>query len=428
MRRNGSGFSLEKHNLPRAQIKGKQLYYGYIVAVASIVLQVVMWGTFSTYGVFFTPLQDEFAWSRAEISGARSLSMLVWGFMSILLGSLNDRFGPRVIMAVCGCFFGLGYFLMSQISSIWQLYLFHGLIIGIGLSATDVVILSTVVRWFVRRRGMMTGIIKAGTGLGMFLMPLVATVFISSYSWRISYMILGVVGSILIISVAQLLRRDPTHVKQMPDKEKRVKFADLQSLEAGLSFHDSIRTRQLWVTSILCFTIWFCVNVVLVHIAPYAIDIGISPTKAALILSAIGAISIFGRLVLGSMSDRIGCTRSLTICCVTFVLSFILLLISGSFWTLTLFAAIYGIAHGGFAAVLSPLVGELFGLRSHGVILGFVIFISTVGGAVSQILAGYIFDTTGSYQVAFILCLLMAVIGLMLSFNLKPVVSGESFK
>ena len=416
---------MENHDLPRSPIKGNQFYYGYIVAIVSIVLQVIMWGIFNTYGVFFIPLQDEFAWSRAEISGARSLSMFVWGFMSILLGNLNDRFGPRVIMAICGCFFGVGYFFMSQISSIWQLYLFHGLIIGIGVSATDVVILSTVARWFVQRRGMMTGIIKAGTGLGMFVMPLVATGFISSYSWRISYMILGVLGFILITSLAQLLRRDPTQVKQVLDKENRVKFADLKSVELGLSFHDSIRTRQLWITSILYFAIWFCVNVVLVHVTPYAIDIGISPTKAAVVLSAIGAISIFGRLVLGSVSDRIGCTRSITICCVTFVISFILLLFAGSFWMLILFAVIYGIAHGGFATLISPLVGELFGLRSHGVILGLVIFIGTVGGAASPIFAGYMFDTYESYQVAFIICLLMGVIGLIFSVILKPVVSTE---
>jgi MFS family permease len=387
-----------------------------------------MWGIFNTYGVFFIPLQDEFMWSRAEISGARSLSMFVWGFLGILLGNLNDRYGPRVIMAVCGCFFGVGYFLMSQVNSIWQLYLFHGLIVGIGVSATDVVILSTVARWFVQRRGMMTGIIKAGTGLGMFIMPLVATVFISSYSWRISYMILGVLGFILIISLAQLLRRDPAHVKQVPDKETRVKFADLKSAELGLSFHDSTRTKQLWITSILYFAIWFCVNIVLVHITPYAIDIGISPTKAAVVLSSIGAISILGRLVLGSMSDRIGCTRSITICCVTFVLSFILLLIAKSFWMLILFALIYGIAHGGFATLISPLVGELFGLRSHGVILGLIICIGTVGGAISPIFAGYMFDTTESYQVAFIICLLMGVTGLMFSVTLKPVVSAGSFK
>ena len=189
---------MEKHDIPGSPIKRAQFYYGYIVAGASIVLQVIMWGIFNTYGVFFIPLQDEFTWSRAEISGARSLSMFVWGFLGILLGNLNDRYGPRVIIAVCGCFFGLGYFLMSQINSIWQLYLFHGLIVGIGVSATDVVILSTVAHWFVKKRGMMTGIIKAGTGLGMFIMPLAATGLISSYSWRTSYMILGVMGFIII--------------------------------------------------------------------------------------------------------------------------------------------------------------------------------------------------------------------------------------
>jgi MFS family permease len=202
-----------------------------------------------------------------------------------------------------------------------------------------------------------------------------------------------------------------------------VNLTELKSVELGLKFFDSIRTRQLWITSIIYFAIWFCVNVVLVHVAPYAIDIGNSPTKAAGILSTIGAISIFGRLTLGSLSDRIGCTKSVTICCVIFVISFVLLLFAGSYWILILFAVIYGIAHGGFATLISPLIGELFGLRSHGMILGLVIFVGAIGGAASPIFAGYMFDTTESYQVAFIICLLMGIMGLIFSFTLKPVVS-----
>lgn len=129
----------------------KKIYYGYVVAAVAIILQVIMWGTFNTYGVFFIPLHDEFGWSRAAISGARSLTMITWGLMSIPLGNLNDRFGPRIIMVICGCFFGVGYFLISQTNYIWQLYLFHGIIVGIGVSASDVILLSTVARWFIKR-------------------------------------------------------------------------------------------------------------------------------------------------------------------------------------------------------------------------------------------------------------------------------------
>ncbi len=132
----------------------------------------MVWGVSNSFGVFFDPLIREFGWSRATISGAVSLGFLVHGSASILLGNLNDRFGPRFIMSGCGLFIGLGFWLMSTLNSVWQLYLFYGLISCVGLGGIDVIPLSTVSRWFQKKRGMMSGIIKVGTGVGMFVMPL----------------------------------------------------------------------------------------------------------------------------------------------------------------------------------------------------------------------------------------------------------------
>jgi MFS family permease len=106
--------------------------------------------------------------------------------------------------------------------------------------------------------------------------------------------------------------------------------------------------------------------------------------------------------------------------------AFVLLLFASNFWMLVLFAVIYGFAHGGFATLISPLVGELFGLRSHGTILGIVIFFGTIGGAISPVFAGYLFDTTQSYQLVFIICIIMAVIGLTSSMVLRPVIANKS--
>jgi len=352
--------------------------------------------------------------------------MLVWGAISIILGNLNDRYGPRIIMTVCGCFLGAGYFLMSQVDTLWQLYIIYGIVIGIGVSATDVVVLSTVARWFTKKLGMMTGIVKVGTGLGMFIMPLAANGLISSHGWRNSYMVLGIIGIFFIVSVSQLLRKEPGNIQQRPGIAKRDTPSNIHISQSGLSPHDATRTPRLWLTSIMYLTIWFSVNIVLVHLAPHAMDIGISSTKAAGLLSSIGAISIAGRLIIGFSSDRIGCRKAMITCCTIFIISFSVLLMAKEFWMLILFAVIYGFAHGGFATIISPLVGELFGLRSHGAILGIIIFFGTIGGATGPVFAGFLFDTTGSYQSSFFICIVMAVIGLILSTTLKPVTMKTS--
>ncbi|MFC1593137.1 MFS transporter, partial [Candidatus Omnitrophota bacterium] len=127
-------------------------------------------------------------------SGAFSLRMLFTGLLSMVMGKLNDRFGPRLVVTASGFFIGLGFLLMSQISTIWQLYLFFGVIVAIGISGSLIPMVSTVARWFVRRRGLMTGIAVSGGGFGTLVMPLLASYVISNYGWRTSYTIMGVIA------------------------------------------------------------------------------------------------------------------------------------------------------------------------------------------------------------------------------------------
>jgi MFS family permease len=124
------------------------------------------------------------------ISGAPSLAFLIMGAVGVLAGRLNDRIGPKILILVSGISLGMGYLLLSRLQVPWQLYLFYGVLVGIGLSTHDVITLSTVARWFVRRRGMMTGIVKVGTGAGQLLVPLAATALVTLYGWRNAYLII----------------------------------------------------------------------------------------------------------------------------------------------------------------------------------------------------------------------------------------------
>ena len=146
------------------------------------------------------------------------------------MGRLNDKLGPRLVMTICGIFLGLGVLLMSQVGGVWQLYLFYGVIIGIGMGGAFVALLSTVARWFVKRRGMMTGIVIAGVGLGQFIVPPIANWLISIYDWRMSYVILGSVVLVIGVLAAQFLRRDPAKMGLVPHGEQK---AGEQQLASG---------------------------------------------------------------------------------------------------------------------------------------------------------------------------------------------------
>ena len=158
----------------------------------------------------------------------------------------------------------------------------------------------------------------------------------------------------------------------------------------------------------------FCGNTIIVHIAPYAVDLGLAESFGATILSVIGGVSVISRLIMGITGDKIGGKRALLICFVILGVAFSWLLLVRGSWALVLFAVVYGFCHGGFYALLSPTVAEFFGTRYHGLIFGIVIFFGSVGGCIGPIVSGYIFDTTGSYQAAFLLMLSLSVIGFLL--------------
>ena len=396
-------------------------FYGYIVAVAALCIMVAAWGTFFTFGVFLKPVVTEFGWTRGTTSGALSLSTIMCGLLGVVMGRLNDRFGPRIVMTLCGFLSGLGYLLMSQIGAVWQLYLFYGVIIGIGMGGAMVPLVSTVARWFTKRRSMMTGIVMTGTGIGTLIAPPVANQLISTYDWRTSYIILGSVVLVVVILAAQFLRRDPSQIGQVPYGESEGGEQGLKLGAEGFSLNEAVYTRQFWVFIAMSFCLAFCNFTVLVHIAPHATDLGISAASAANILATVGGLSIVGRVVLGSAGDRIGNRQVFIIGFILMSAALLWLVPATEIWMLYLFAVVYGFASAGGGASTSPLVAGLFGLSSHGLILGVTSLGNTTGGAIGPFLAGYIFDMTGSYQVAFLVCAAVGIVGLVLTVLLKPI-------
>lgn len=398
-----------------------RFFYGYVIVAAAFFIQIVTWGINNSFGVFFNPLLTEFGWLRATISGAVSMNLLVYGLVSIFMGGLNDRFGPRLIMTGCGFFLGLGYLLMTGVNRVWQLYLFFGLIGGVGLSGMDVILLSTIARWFEKKRGTMSGLIKVGTGVGMLIMPIFVTWVITTYGWRIAFTVLGILILIIVISLAQFLVRDPAKKGQFPDNEIDTDTIRMDSIENGLSFQETIHTRQFWTVCAVFFLFLICAGTILLHIVQHAIDLGISASSAASVLATIGGVSIAGRFLMGSAGDRIGSKMALFICLLFLLTGLLWLQLAKTLWMFYVFAAFYGFAHGGFFAVGSPLVAGLFGTRSHGLIFGIAIFSSMIGGAIGPILAGHIFDMTKSYQIVFFVLAALSILGLILTASLKPI-------
>jgi MFS family permease len=344
------------------------------------------------------------------------------------MGRLNDRLGPRVVLAGCGLLIGVGYVLMSQVSAAWQLYLYYGVIIGIGMSGTAVPLMSTVARWFVARRGIMTGIIMNGMGIGGLIAPLATYWLIRTYDWRLSFAILGGVVFIVIVFMAQFLRRDPAKMGLAPYGENATAEQRMNSGTNGFSLRQTLPTGRFWIIVVMFFCLAFSLQIVLVHIVPYVTDLGVSPATAASILAAVGGTSIVGRVAAGLAADRIGNIRVFIICFAVMLAALLWISSTTAIWAVYASAIILAFVSPGAVALTSPLIAELFGLRAHGFILGVAMCGFTIGAAAGPLVAGYAFDITGSYIPAFMVCAALSVAGLVLAILLRPAITAGQEK
>ncbi len=383
-------------------------------------IQAVGIGAWASYGVLFNSLQSEFQCSRVAIAGASSLAFMMMGLVGILIGRLNDRYGPRLLMSVTAVFFGAGFMLMSQAHALWQLYLFYGIIFGIGLSSIDVIALTTIARWFTFRRGMMTGLIKVGTGAGQFTLPLFASYLVIAVGWRMTFFIFGVFSFLFLFTIARLLKRDPGELDGSGSSGQAKQRAGEQ-VSRNLLIDKARRTWQFWVLCVVNFIVVLILISILVHIVPHARDLGLSPTQAAGVLSAIGGVSMIGRFSSGLAIDRYGCKTVMLVSFGLLIAGLLWLQVADSLWMLYLFTAIYGLAHGGFFTAVSPMAAEIFGMDAHGAILGIIVCFGTTGGAIGPVIAAQAFDMTGSYHMIFLGFIAASVLGLAILLPLKPV-------
>ncbi len=403
-----------------SQDRKSKLFYGYIVVAAAFLIMVVMWGAFFSFGVFLEPLLAEFGWTRALTSGTFSLALLLFGFLGIITGRLTDKFNPRIVLTASGFLFGLGYLLMSQVNAIWQLYLFYGVMVGVGMSGNVVPLTATVARWFIKRRGTMTGITVSGIGIGILVMPPLVNWLISGYGWRNAYFIVGLITLVLTVLAAQFLKRDPRQIGQLAYGEAGSEENGLGLQASGFSFQEAIRTRQFWILGAIVFCFGFFWQTISAHVVSHGIRLGISAAYATSVLAVIGGISVAGRIVLGGIGDRTGSKLAFVIAFALMSVALFWLQLARELWMLYLFAVVFSFGYGGESTLRPLMVAELFGLREHGVIHGAVLIGSTTGGAIGPLVAGYIFDVTGSYQLAFLIGAIISVIGLILILSIKP--------
>ncbi len=339
------------------------------------------------------------------------------GVLGLTAGRLGDKYGPKPFAIAAGILLGAGFMLMSQITALWQAYVIWGLLIGAGIGCSGTSMVSSIPRWFSKKRGLAISITVAGFNFGAVIGPLIIQGLISNYDWRRAFLVLGFVPLLVNIPLAQFIKRDPQHMGIKPYGADGL--SDLaETVETAthkLSFGQVVKTGRFWIFGALQFTFGFCMQTVIIHIAPHATDLGIPALVAASILSISAGSRIIGNLTTGFLSEWLGSRRVMTGCFIILTMGLTWLLFAKNITGFFIFAVIFGITTGGINPLFTLVPAELFGLRNLGIISGAFLLLGTLGGSVGSPLAGYIFDVTKSYRVAFGISILIGLAAVMLS-------------
>lgn len=390
----------------------RHIHYGWVVAAVTFLVLLAAAGFRSTIGVFVVPLEDEFGWNRAEVSLAIAINLVFYGLAAPFAAAFMERLGVRKLMVAGLVAVGGGAALTIAMTALWQLNLIWGLVIGTATGAIAIPLAAIVAtRWFVRRRGLVTGLLTASFATGnLVFLPLLAWVT-DGYGWRWAVAIVAITATAIIPVVLLLMRERPSDIGLAPYGWSDDGTPTTRPVPTGSVFgtpfrvlRQAVHVRDFWLlagTFFICG--WTTNGAVQSHFIPAAHDHGIPQVTAASLLAVIGVFDIVGATASGWLTDRTDPRRLLFVyyCLRGTSLAALPFLLQGSGLPLVAFAIVYGLD---WVATVPPtiaLTNQAFGREQASVVFGWVFCAHMLGGAMAAWTAGTFREVFGDYLVAF---------------------------
>ncbi|RQR47202.1 MFS transporter [Burkholderia sp. Bp9140] len=385
--------------------RASRVFYGWYVVAAAFAVTFVGFGSAYTFSAFVESLQRDFAASRGQISLVFSLAGFLYFGFGIVSGPLADRFGSRRLAVTGMLLTAAGLAAAGAAHTLLQVYVAYGLGVGFGVGCAYVPAVGAVQRWFVRRRGFASGLAVAGIGVGTLVMPPLASALIAHVGWRGAYVTLAALALVMGAGMSLLIENDPRGRGLLPDgdvahtQSGAAPPGAASSVPAGATVREAVTSRPFASLYAACLVCSFGVFVPFVHLVPYALDHGVAPSTAVLLLGAIGVGSTAGRFFLGGLADRFGRRASLLAMFAGMAVALVAWAGAGGVATLAAFALVFGVFYGGWVAVLPAVVMDYFGGRNVSAIIGVLYTSVAFGTLIGPAAAGFIYDAGGGYLV-----------------------------
>jgi sugar phosphate permease len=392
---------------------GQRIYYGWVVVGVTALTLLVSAGVRGAPGVLINPLEDDFAWSRASISFAVSIGLLLYGLAGPMAGAMMDRFGPKRLMIVGITVVAISTSASMAMSSFWQFTLLWGILGGLGTGIAAVVLGATVAnRWFTNRRGLVMGIFGASTSVGQLSFVPVLMWLVTTTGWRGAVALLAISTALLIVPILLLMRDSPAEIGLRASGEQVSAPAEQSAPSGPGVILRAGRTPEFWLLAGSFFICGATSNGLIgTHFIPHSTDIGISEVTAASALGVMGAMNFVGTLASGWLTDRYDPRRLLAFYYILRGCSLLLLPFVDSFIGLMIFATFFGLDYIATVPPTSTLAADIFGRRNVGTIFGWIFAAHQLGAASAAWLGGIARDTLGDYQVSFLAAGALAITG-----------------
>lgn len=395
----------------------------WLIALSAVGIHISI-GSAYAWSVFTNPLKGAFGWSTSQVSLAFSIAIFMLGMSAAFMGRFVEKQGPRKSGMLGAILFGVGVAgsgLATSVESLYLLYLFYGIIGGMGLGIGYIAPVSTLVKWFPDRRGLATGLAIMGFGFAALLSGPAAANLIESVGISNTFFVLGAIYFIVMTVSSQYLAPPPEgwvpkSYKEQIDTGKKQLKQDLSQLTAN----EAVKTKRFWMLWFMLFINVTCGIAIISVASPMAQDIaGMTPATAAVMVGLLGLFNGSGRIGWATLSDYIGRPNVYTTFFIIQVAAFFLLpiAVSAILFQVLVFAILtcYG---GGFSTV-PAYIGDIFGTKQLGAIHGYILTAWAAAGVVGPILLSAIYDTTNNYNMTLLIFGILFIIALILSFMIR---------
>ena len=389
-------------------------FYGWIsLSMGGLILFIAM-GSIYSFQLFLPVLCREFGWSRGMVGGSASISMIITGLSAPFAGMIIGKYGARASVITGNIIMFLGMILLSYQSALWHLILGAGILVGLGGGFGQVVPATALANnWFKRKRSLALSIINSAGSVGGFVMLPIATGFMGIFGWRATYLLLAVMIAICAVILPGIfIKNNPEDIGQVPDgnipsvqaeAESGNVVRGLYNTPVDFTIKEAIKTRALWVLIFLNIGALFIMSMLLMHQVAFLESIGIKGMVAATAAGLFGGMGVIGNLVIGFLGLRIN-MRILTIGSIsTILLGLVILLFAKTLPMVFLYNIVMGTGIGAFMTGFMGVCSSYYGRTNFPQIFGFTMPLGTLLGSSGAMLAGVLYDKTGSYTIPFIL-------------------------